>query len=470
MAQKTFIGPRLRELRRQNNETQADMAKRLDVSPAYVNLLENNQRSLSVQILIAISEAYSVDLRDLTKDDSARILGELRHAFNDPTFSGDKPGVQEFRGAIDHAPRFVQQFLHLHQAHRQALDLIMRFGGGQGTDDLLQASSDGVILEFFRRHGNHFPALERAAEEARATFGLWPETAYVDLRDGLLKYHGIETLIEPIDQMVDTLREYDETYRRVRLSQALNTENRVFQLAHVLALVAHGDLLARLAREGGEPLPPQTAQRLQVELANYFAAAVMMPYQPFLDEAEHTRYDIDRIAARFGASFEQVCQRLTTLQQEGTRGVPFFFLRIDRAGNVTKRFNATSSTLAEHGGSCPVWNMHTAFHTPGVIIPQFVETAEGERFFTIARTVHRPVFSAETQDRRLTLVLGCAAEHAHRLRYSAPFNLDDPARFAQIGINCHVCPRQACSQRAHQPLFIDLPIDANRRGSTRYES
>ena len=470
MAQKTFIGPRLRELRRQTGETQADMAKRLDVSPAYVNLLENNQRSLSVQMLIAISEAYSVDLRELTKDDSARILGELRHVFNDPTFSGDKPGAQELRGAIDHAPRFVEQFLHLHQAHRQALELIMRFGGGRGTDELLQASPDGVILEFFRRNGNHFPELELAAEEARATFNLWPETAYVDLRDGLLKHHRIETRIEPIDQMSDTLRAYDESYRLVRLSQALNTENRVFQLAHVLALVAHGDLLRSLAREGAEVLPPHTERRLQVELANYFAAAVMMPYQPFLDEAEHTGYDLDRIAARFGASFEQVCQRLTTLQRDGARGVPFFFLRIDRAGNVTKRFNATASTLAEHGGACPVWNIHTAFYTPGVIMPQFVETPEGDRYFTVARTVHRPVFSAETQDRRLTLALGCAAEHAHRLRYSAPFNLDDPGRFAPIGITCQVCPRQACSQRAHQPLFIDLPIDANRRGSTRYES
>lgn len=470
MAQKTFIGPRLRELRRQSGETQADMAKRLGISPTYVNLLENNQRSLSVQMLIAISESYSVDLRDLTKDDSARVLGDLRHVFTDPMFAEDKPATQELRAAIDHAPRFADHFLRLHQAHRSALDLIMRFGGDRSAEELIQSSPETAILDFFRRHSNHFPALEEAAEEARRDFGIAPETAFVDLRDGLLKRHGIEVRLQPIDQMSDTLRAYDEDRRMVTLSQALNTENRVFQMAHVLALVAHQDLLRALTTEGGARMDTPTGQRLQVELANYFAAALMMPYQPFLKEAEATGYDIDRIAAAFGVSFEQVCQRLTTLQRDGARGVPFFFLRVDRAGNVSKRFNATASALAEYGGSCPVWNIHTAFHVPGVIMPQFVETPEGERFFTFARTVHRPVFSAATQDRRLTLALGCAAEHAPRLGYAARINRDDPALFAPIGINCHICPRQACGQRAHQPLFIDLPIDANRRGSTRYES
>ncbi len=195
-----------------------------------------------------------------------------------------------------------------------------------------------------------------------------------------------------------------------------------------------------------------------------------MPYQPFYETAERTRYDVDRIAAAFGVSFEQVCHRLTTLQREGARGVPFFFLRVDKAGNVTKRFNATTFNLAEYGGACPVWNIHIAFRTPGVILPQFVELPDGERFFTISRTANRPVFSRDTQDRRLALALGCELRHAQRIGYAAPFNLDDENLFSPIGISCHLCPRQACSQRAHQPLFIELPIDTSRRGNTRYES
>jgi predicted transcriptional regulator len=194
-----------------------------------------------------------------------------------------------------------------------------------------------------------------------------------------------------------------------------------------------------------------------------------MPYDAFLAAAEGTAYDIDRIAARFGVSFEQVCHRLTTLQREGARGIPFFFLRVDKAGNVTKRFNATSFHLAEHGGSCPKWNLHAVFAAPDVILPQFVELPDGERFLTISRTTNRPTFSRDTQDRRLAVALGCEMKYAHRIGYAAAYNLADPALLTPIGINCHLCPRQACAQRAHQPVHIDLPIDANRRGTTRYE-
>ncbi|SFB15587.1 hypothetical protein SAMN05421688_3275 [Poseidonocella pacifica] len=466
---KTLIGPRLRELRRSRKQTQAEMARALGVSPAYINLLENNQRSLSVQMLMAISETYSVDWRDLAKDDTARLLAELRQALEDPTFPGERPALPELRGAIDHAPRFVDQFLQLYKSHRTALDIIMRYRGDAQADELLKSSPETVIHDFFRDHHNHFPDLEEAAESVPAEHPVARENLFGTLRDILRDNHGIDVVVRRIDEMNDVLRFYDEAKRTVYLSQALNSENRTFQLAHVLALVQFNPLIARIVDESGIR-STQALPRLRVELANYFAAAFLMPYAAFLEEAQAAAYDIDRIAAAFGVSFEQVCQRLTTLQREGARGVPFFFIRLDRAGNVTKRFNATSFNLAEYGGSCPVWNIHTAFYTPGVIMPQFVEMPDSQRFFTISRTVHRPVFSEETQDRRLTLALGCAAEHAQKIRYASSYKMDDPRLYAPIGINCHLCPRQACSQRAHQPLFIDLPIDANRRGSTRHES
>jgi predicted transcriptional regulator/transcriptional regulator with XRE-family HTH domain len=466
---KTLIGPKLRNLRLAHKQTQADMARTLGVSPTYINLLESNQRSLSVKLLMAISEAYAVDWRDLTKDDTTRLLADLRAVFTDPTFSGDRPDLQELRGAIDHAPRFVDQFLDLYSGHRKALDILMRIGGREQADEIMRASPEAVIHDFFRDHSNHFPTLEAAAEAARAETGVAPETLFGDLRAALERLHGITVQVRPIDDMGDALRVYDEGASMVLLSQALNAENRAFQLAHVLALVRLPDTLDALAAVSGIR-QPQTLSRLRVELANYFAAALMMPYAAFLESAESTGYDLDRIAAAFGVSFEQVCQRLTTMQREGAKGIPFFFLRIDRAGNVTKRFNPTSFNLAEHGGSCPVWNVHTAFYTPGVIMPQFVEMPDGKRYFTISRTVHRPVFSEETQDRRLTIALGCAAEHAPRIRYAQSYNYADARLYSPIGLNCQLCPRQACSQRAHQPLFIDLPINANRRGSTRHES
>ncbi|MFO7759272.1 MAG: short-chain fatty acyl-CoA regulator family protein [Roseovarius sp.] len=466
---KTLIGPKLRELRRERNQTQAEMARTLGVSPSYVNLLENNQRSLSVQLLMSLSDAYAVDWRDLTKDETARRMADLRQAVRDPVLASHRPDIQELRGAVDHAPRLVDLFLELHGAYRNALEKILNLAGDNGTDELLRSSPETVIHNFFRDHENHFPELETVAEDARDGALASPEDRYFDLRQRLETRHGITVRIRRLGDLNDALRYYDEANGVLHLSQALDTSNRAFQLAHVLCLVAYPEIVSEIVIRSG--LDSQHAlSRLRVELANYFAAAFLMPYAPFLQEAEAAGYDIDRIATEFSTSFEQVCQRLTTLQREGARGVPFFFLRIDKAGNVTKRFNSTSFHLAEYGGSCPVWNIHTAFYQPGVMMPQFVEMPDGARYFTISRTVHRPVFSEETQDRRLTLALGCEAKYAHRLRYASSYNFDDPKLYAPIGLNCNLCSRQACSQRAHQPLLMDLPIDENRRGSTRYES
>lgn len=466
---KTLVGPWLRQLRREHKQTQAEMAKALGVSTAYVNLLENNQRGLSVPVLMSLADAYGVDWRDLINDENSNLLADLRNAVQDPVFVGATPDLQELRAALDHAPRMVDCFLQLYRSHRSALEKMMQLGSGRMPDALLASSPETIIHDFFRNHSNYFAVLEKSAEELRNATPCDVDDVYAVLKARLRDDHGISVLTTPVEEMSHALRIYDASTHSINLSEALDHQNRVFQLAHVLCLVELPDVLEKLTANSAIRSESGIA-RCHVELANYFAAAFLMPYEPFRETAERTNYDVDRIAAAFGVSFEQVCHRLTTLQREGARGVPFFFLRVDKAGNVTKRFNATTFNLAEHGGACPVWNIHTSFRTPGVIIPQFVETPDGERFFTISRTTERPVFSRDTQDRRLALSLGCELKHASRIGYSAPYNTKDERLFSPIGINCHLCPRQACSQRAHQPLLMELPIDTNRRGDTRYES
>lgn len=466
---KAFIGPQLRQLRRSRQQTQAEMARALGVSAGYVNLLENNQRSLSVRLLMAISDIYQVDWRHLVHDETSSKLAELRATIRDPMFSGSEPELDELRAAIDHAPRVVRQFLHLYGLHRRALERIMRQGTTNDPQRLLISSAEAVIHDFFRGHSNHFASLESAAEALLAEEACEPDDLYAALKRRLASKHGISVKRRAVEDFTLTLRHYDRAARIVHLSEALDHSNQVFQLAHVVCLVECQDLLEQLTAESGGMTGTGLA-RCHVELANYFAAAVLMPYAPFLAAAESSRYDIDRLSARFGVSFEQACHRLTTLQRPGATGVPFFFLRVDKAGNVTKRFNSTSFQLAEYGGACPVWKIHMAFRMPGAIIPQFVELPDGERFFTISRTADRPSLNFETQDHRLSVGLGCELKYASRIGYASSFNLGEDRMFSRIGINCHVCPRQACSQRAHQPVFMDLPIDSARRGNTRYES
>lgn len=315
---------------------------------------------------------------------------------------------------------------------------------------------------YFRRNRNHFPQLEEAAAR------FWPgkppdlDDVYSALKRRLRDELGVMTRLVRVSEMPATLRQYDEQRCEILLSEALDHTNRTFQLAHMFGLFDQRSLLdALIARS--ELTLPRAVSRLLVELANYFAAAVLMPYDAFLTMARATRYDIDHIATRFGVSFEQACQRTTTLQREGVQGVPFFFLRIDKGGNLTKRFNATGFHLAEYGGTCPRLDVHASFHTPGRVLPQFVEMPDASRYFVFSRTVDRPTFERHGQDNRLAVAMGCSIEHADQIGYAE-------ARMTETGINCRICPRANCDQRAHQAALQMQPIDEKRRGATRFDA
>lgn len=464
---KTFIGPRLRRLRRDAKQTQAEMARTLGISNSYVNMLENNERSVSVPVLLRLFDAYGVDWREIADEDDAAILSSLHTAFQDPLFHEHSPDLPQLRALMSHAPDVAQSFLHLHHAYRAATDQLLVLSNAGETDlTILRASPEAVVHDFFRNNRNHFGELEDAA--SRFWDGGRPasDDVYGALKRRLKDRLGLRTRVVPVPDMPDTLREYDEDNREVRLSEGLDHPNRTFQLAHTIGLIEQREIidtiLSRLAIDD-----PAGLTRCRVELANYFAAAVLMPYDAFLKEALESKYDLAYLSLRFGVSFEQACHRATTLQREGAEGVPLFFLRIDKAGNVTKRFNSTGFHLAEYGGACPRLEVHSCFRSPGTIIPQLVEMPDGGRFFVFSRTVDRPRFTRHTQDKRLVVAMGCGIEHLAAIGYAEDIRQGNP-KFTEVGINCRICPRANCDQRAHNAMILNEPVDVRRRGSTRY--
>lgn len=466
--QKTFIGPRLRRLRLDRAETQSAMAKALGISPAYVNLLESNQRSVSVQVLLRLFDAYGIDWRDIAKDEGATQLADLRAAVQDPIFGAERPDLAELRAALAHCPTLAGAFLTLHRAYQTATDQLLSGSEGGDGREIIAARPEAAVHNFFRRNRNHFRELEDAAEAFWR--GETPEIdelySYMKLR--LKRTLGIAVRVVPVAELPQTLRRYDERAGEILLSQALDHPNRVFQLVHMFGLLTLGPALDGLLARSGITARREQG-RCRVELANYYAAAVLMPYDAFLAEARGAKYDFDHLATRFGVSFEQACHRATTLQREGAQGVPFFFLRIDLAGNVTKRFNATDFHLAEFGGACPRLDIHTSFRMPGRIVPQFVEMPDMSQYFVVSRTVDRPAFERHVQDNRLAVAMGCTIEHAPRIGYAEAFQLSG-ARMTPIGINCRVCPRANCDQRAYQAAVLGQPVDETRRGATRFDS
>ncbi len=465
--QKTFIGPHLRRLRLERKQTQGEMARTLGMSTAYVNLLENNQRSVSVAVLLRLFEAYGVDWRDIAQNDGAARLADLRAAIQDPIFEGARPDIQQLRAALTHAPGLAQSFLALHRAYQSATDQLLSLGN-QGADTGVAATPEAAVHNFFRRNRNHFRELEEAAE---AFWGGDPaprDELYSEIKHRLRGRLGITTRVARVEDMPGTLRTYDAERREIVLSEAMDHTNRVFQLVHVAGLIEQKALLDTLLARSGIA-EDQGLARCRVELANYFAAAVLMPYGAFLAEAKASKYDFDHLATRFSVSFEQACHRATTMGREGAKGVPFFFMRIDKAGNVTKRFNATDFHLAEYGGACPRLDVHTSFRTPGRILRQFVEMPDASQYFVISRTVDRPTFGRHGQDNRLAIAIGCTVEHAAEIGYAEDFRLTG-ARMTPIGINCRICPRAHCDQRAHQAAILSQPVDERRRGATRFEA
>jgi hypothetical protein len=267
----------------------------------------------------------------------------------------------------------------------------------------------------------------------------------------------VQVRVVPAEVLPDSVRRYDHHRRRLMLSELLGEAGRTFSIAYQLAIAEHDAMLNAHAERAGPPDGP-TRRLLKVSLANYLAAAAMMPYEAFREACEKTGHDIELIGARFGASFEQVCHRLTTLSRPTSRGVPFFMLRVDSAGNISKRFAGPTFPFSRFGGSCPRWRVHEAFRTPGRVVTQIVETPDGARFFTLARTAPRIAGPFAEEDAGHAIGIGCELKFAARLVYSRGLDLADPA-VTEIGPACRVCERPACPQRAAEPLGRTLMVD-----------
>lgn len=461
---KVFIGPKLRQLRNAHNHTQAKLAKRIGVSAAYVNLLENNQRNLTVKVLMALTDLYGVSAQDLAQETDANDLSSLRLMVRDPIFTAQEPDLTQLRAALTHAPQFVERFRDLYQDYQRLADHIQ----ANMSDDTLGAAQSGGeagIYDFFKRNRNHFPNLEQIAQGIRTQLACPQDELYHTLKTFLHQQHGITCQLRKLSDMGNTLMNFDDANKTASLSEALDAPNRIFQLAYILA-----QLEAKHALLHYDIKHQNSKDRLINELLNYIAAAIIMPYEAFLDIAKLSRYDIDRLAAAFGVTFEQAAHRLTTLNGSGQQGIPFFFIRLDRAGNVTKRINPLNSALADFGGRCPVWNIHSAFQNPHVVIPQLIELPDGTQYASLARTTDRSVYSRQTQDRRLVAVLGCDIRLAKDITYFDGLDAQERIKPVQIGLTCQTCPQHGCTQRAHNPVHMRLNFDPHRRGATRYEN
>ena len=470
------LGGKVRRLRQERQLTQAQMAERLGISASYLNLIENNPRPLTVPVLLKLAQHFSIAIDEFNAAEDGSLLDDLMEAFADPLFDAQGIKAGDLRELVSVAPSLGRALLTLYRATRgsQAPTRAPESAseGEAGMLDLPAGMPSEEVSDFIAQHNNYFAPLEAAAQSLWAAQELSVETLYQDLARVLSMRYAVDVAILPAEAMGNLVREYKPLQRRLCLSELLPMSSRTFQLAHQIALLGFRDEIDKLAAKGKFTTDEADLLARQA-LANYIAGAVMMPYDRFREAAQSVRHDLDILQHRFGASFEQVCHRLTTLRKPGAEGVAFHLIRVDIAGNISKRFSASGIRIARFGAACPRWNVYDAFATPGLLRVQVSQMPDGSSFFCVARTIApagRPATRGPFGLRvsQLAIGLGCPVAQAGALVYADGVKLDDPQAMNPIGVSCRICERTDCVDRAMPALSHKLSLDENRRGVSAY--
>tara|TARA_R110002072_G_scaffold100638_2_gene221711 strand:+ start:128 stop:1555 length:1428 start_codon:yes stop_codon:yes gene_type:complete len=462
--EKIFAGARLRRLRREQGLTQAEAAEALGVSPSYLNLLERNQRPITARVLLALADTFDIDVRGFAEGSDRQLVADLEEAATEPVLAALALDRIELTELAESQPRAAEALTRLHQAYREstgaAAEMMSRISGGihAGVGAAPDAVRDAIDAQ-----RNHFPELEQAAETLARSLKLSTRHREQTLEAHLQEAHGVVVRVFEDEVMGGARRRLDFHARRLMLSDTLPLEARPFHMAVAIALLEQGELIDELAdRPAFAGKDARTLYR--ISLANYFAGALLMPYAAFLKAAEATRYDIERLCHRFEASFETVCHRLTTLQRQGARGIAFFMVRVDLAGNVSKRHGGGVLPFARSGGGCPKWALYEAFRSPERLLAQRFELPDGSPYLSIVKAVTKPGLPGEPPV-RYAVAVGCEWDNADRIVYGDALREAEPAK---IGLACRICERAACAHRAFPPMNRPLQPDPWRRGVSPY--
>ncbi len=461
-----FVGSRLRQLRLDQRMDQASMAKILGISVSYLSQLENDDRPLTAKVKAALAEAYPVDWAAFDNREDEQLLGAFVHALAQPDVAGGALEPERIEKLHLQYPEFAARYVDLHHAFRQTHERLNMVEEAIANNMAVQARMPWeLVRDWFHDTGNYIHILDCEAEALRTTICPHDRAEEADLISALRDLHSTQVVIE--ETPAHHLRRYDAEENILYINAAAPPESRNFLLAHQLMGMHARPLIDSIVAQAGL-FTAGADKLLSVGLANYAAGALLMPYVAFRNTARTVRHDIDRLARHFGVSFEQACHRLSTLQRPGMRGIPFFFCRVDMAGNITKRHSATRLHFARFGGACPLWVVHEAVAIPDRILTQLGETPDGVRYVSMAKGLVKPSGSYTRAPRRYAVVLGCEIEHAANFIYADGMQLRDEAAATPIGVTCRLCPRRECDQRAFPPTDRPIRVDPNTRDVVPY--
>ncbi|WP_420411374.1 helix-turn-helix domain-containing protein [Roseibium sp.] len=475
MQKNLYSGHTLRQIRADTGLSQVEFAKKLGLSTPYINQIENNNRPITASVLLAIHRIFGTDLAAFEDNDLDRMTQDLEEIFTDTRFHGTRISKQDLHELVTRAPEAAKAIMDMYGTMRAYHEK------DAGEDDLLQmnASDDGTgsiaksayeeVRDYFHYQDNYVDAIDRAAEQLAHQINLTADTPKLTaLTDWLFETYDIT--VEQHGAEDAALIRHSDFDRRISIHRAVPDSSKSFLLGTVIAELHAKDKLTSEVKAAR--FRTQSADSIsRLALRNYFAGSLLLPYDAFLDAASACRHDTQRLSHQMDASIEQICHRLSTLQRSGSKGIPFYFVKIDRAGNVVKRHSATRFQFARFGGSCPRWNVHQAFEqTTDKFISQIAQMPDGVKYLCVATSVTKHTADYKTQARRYALGFGCEAQYADAIVYADGLAMDERSVPEPLGVNCRICPRDNCDQRAFPAINTTPFIDSRERGVVPYQA
>lgn len=466
---KIFAGARIRLFRQSLKLTQAAFAQHLSISTSYLNQIENNQRSLSASVILSLVDVFKFDLSELALDDAGKVSADLQEILSDPVFADTKVLTQEIKVAAANAPNVTKAFLNLYQMFQKSREQL-----GQVDNSLHRHETSLAPLPYeevrdhFHYNNNYLDELDRAAERFAGTLQDPEASRGAQIRDYLETEHKIRVIFPKDHSEAGAIRRFDPRTRKLYLNAGSSRSTNLFQLAYQVGLIEQRDLIESLL-DRAEFRSDMAREVCRMTFANYFAGSVVLPYTEFAQAAREQRHDLEKLAFQFDASVEQVSHRLSMLQRPGNKGIPFYFLRIDRAGNITKRHSASALQFTRFGGGCPLWNVHHALQSPDEILRQLAVTPDGLRYLCLAFNQTKRVPGFKSPVRKYAIGLGCEIKHADQVVYADGLDTSNLSMFEPIGTSCRICERTDCFHRSIPPIGKEIKVDHNLRQTVPFE-
>ncbi len=472
----TNIVSKIRKERRTKGLSQSDLSKKLGISASYLNLLESGRRTITVPLLIKIGNELALSLKDLTVESNKRMLSDVMEVLSNEIFEDLDITNLDTTEFIGNNPNIAKALLTLNDSYKSLRDDMQNRLEIMDVESSIKERKSSrlpveIVSDFLQENKNYFDILEKMAEKLRDKIGLkfgpGIGSTEVKLTSYLKKEYNIDVTIVPPEDDQKSVKKFDKKSQTLFLSEMLTYTARNFHLAYQIGLSETQEIITKIIQDN-KFYSEEVIPLLNISLLNYFSAALLMPYDDFLESAKKYKYDIEILMHHYATSFEQVTHRLTNLQRPGNEGVPFHFLKTDIAGNVSKRFSLSGIHIPRHGGSCPRWNVYIAFLSPGKIHPQISRMPDGKVYFCIARAFEKGIEKHGMPRSFVSIGLGCDIQHAKELTYSEGMDLNNKKLETPIGISCRICPRVDCQQRAFPPIDKDLKLDISYRGTSPY--